>query len=190
MRAPAFHRRGTTRRLNVREQAAWFRAEWPRFRVRVEGGLFVAEGAIQPRTLSPTYRVRIDFRWGGRPEVTVLSPRLERRADGAAIPHVYAGNHPCLYDPDAGDWHSSMKLGDLVGWLTVWLAYYETWHITGHWDGGGRHPAKKDDVADPASDGHAPSRNDVRAVSQSTDDSCYDECDNPPARRIDASAAA
>jgi hypothetical protein len=41
-----------------------------------------------------------------------------------------------------------MRIADtIVPWLILWLFYYEIWHVTGEWKGGGVHPPspKRDD---------------------------------------------
>lgn len=83
------------------------------------------------------------------PVVRVLAPRLIfnfKAKDEAPLPHVYfeGPNYElsplCLFDPEAGEWNTSMFIADTtVPWAARWLAFYEIWEATGRWYGGGRH---------------------------------------------------
>lgn len=78
------------------------------------------------------------------PEVRILSPRIERRAEDPEmpIPHVYdEPDDPnlCLFDPAYGGWDTSQAIGaTIVPWIAEWLRFYEAWQATGIWQGGGR----------------------------------------------------
>lgn len=101
-------------------------------------------GLLQPSAASGEYRVRVDYRLGDSPKVSVLSPPLRRREDGGPIPHVYPGNRPCLYLPRSGEWDPNMFIAEtIVPWTALWLLYYEGWLATGEWLGGGQHPDPK-----------------------------------------------
>jgi hypothetical protein len=130
--------RGT---LGVREQCARMRLAQRQFKTRVRGGLLTAVGDIQPTPLSPAYRVKIEYRAGEPPQVHVLSPKLVPREEGGCLPHVYPGDRLCLFLPGAGEWLPSMSLAHvLVPWISEWLYFYEVWHATGDWLGGGVEP--------------------------------------------------
>lgn len=104
-------------------------------------GRLLATGVIQPTELSQAYRVRIEYAEGEAPEAHIVSPALRPREDGGPIPHVYPGPRPCLYLPDADEWNSSKAIAiTIVPWLALWLFFYEVWHATGEWCGGGVHP--------------------------------------------------
>ncbi len=91
--------------------------------------------------MSQEYQVKIHYELGAPPKVWVLSPPLERRPDGEPIPHVYEGPRPCLYLPGSGEWRPDRYIADtIVPWTSLWLYYYEVWHATGEWLGGGVHP--------------------------------------------------
>ncbi len=128
--------------LSVNDQLARFRIAYPHFRSRVRNGALIAEGDIQPTTRSAVYRVRIEYRAGERPDVEVLSPKLEPREEGGRIPHVFPGNRLCLYLPGTGEWEPDMSLAHtILPWISEWLFYYETWRVLGEWLGGGVAPA-------------------------------------------------
>ena len=131
---------GPTRVVGVREQAALMRA-FPAFRVRVRGATLAAEGELRPTPLSETYRVRIEYAAGRPPDVRVLSPALAPREGADRIPHMYGQERLCLYLPGVGEWAGDMPLGQaLIPWISLWLFYYELWHATGEWLGGGVEP--------------------------------------------------
>lgn len=116
------------------------RLRWNQFQCRLEGRhRLVCEGSLQPEPTAQRYRVRITLDAGRLPQVRVLDPMLKRRADDEAIPHTYdekTNPRPCLFYPN--QWHSSMRLSDtIVPWLLEWLLFYELWHVTGDWEGGG-----------------------------------------------------
>lgn len=68
----------------------------------------------------------------------VLSPALFCRPGADRIPHMYNQERLCLYMPGSGEWAGDMSLGHtVIPWISVWLFYYELWHATGEWLGGG-----------------------------------------------------
>ena len=114
---------------------------YPEFRSHIENGALVAVGDVRPTHRSVTYRVRIEYRAGDPPEITVLSPELKARKEGDRLPHVYPGNKLCLYLPHTGEWTPDMSLPHtILPWISEWLFYYELWHATGQWFGGGVEP--------------------------------------------------
>jgi hypothetical protein len=91
---------------------------------------------IQPSPASQTYTVRLRYRHGRQPRVTVITPQLTRHPDLYALPHVYPGDELCLYYP--GEWRHNMLLATtILPWAAEWLLHYELWLITGSWSGGG-----------------------------------------------------
>jgi hypothetical protein len=111
---------------------------FPGFTARVRGPLLIAEGTVQPTEISDNYRVRIEFEAACPPKVWVISPALCCREGADRIPHMYDQKRLCLYMPGSGEWIGNMSLGHtLIPWISVWLFYYELWHGTGEWLGGG-----------------------------------------------------
>jgi hypothetical protein len=140
--ARKFHRKSI---LSVREQAARLRSAFPRFATRVSGAWLTSVGEIRPTALSASYRVEIRYRVGKPPDVRVLSPALACRQGEEKIPHMYGQERLCLYFPPADEWSGEMSLGDaFIPWISLWLFYYEMWHATGEWLGGGHEPEVKD----------------------------------------------
>ena len=138
------------RALTVGEQAARVRMLWPSLVCRVNGDTVVITGVVQPTPLSESYRVRIVYGHGSTPAAYVESPALRARDDGTPIPHVYPGPRPCLYLPGSGEWTNRKAVATtIIPWLLLWLTYYELWHATGEWQGGGvEHPAPNANVSD------------------------------------------
>lgn len=143
--------------LSVERQNEALRRVLPEWRVRGGDCAGIWEGPIQP--LSRVYRVRLTY-YGARffdgfhldvPPIAihVLDPPIGAlaRAAGVKLPHVYPNRKDpdmpalCVYDPEAGEWTSSMLLVDtIVPWTSEWLFFYEGWEIDGRFGGVGRHP--------------------------------------------------
>ncbi len=101
----------------------------------------VVRGPVQPKALSETYGVRIEYTEGDSPDVWVEDPPLRPREPGGAIPHVYPGLRLCLHLPGAGEWTPADAISKTtVPWAAIWLLFYEDWLTTGEWRGGGVHP--------------------------------------------------
>ena len=132
------------RSISLADQAARIRMNWPMLRARVEGGALIVTGELQPTALSETYRIRLAYGNDEPPKAFVLSPAIRPRDDGTPIPHVYPGPRPCLYLPGSGEWTNRKFIATtIIPWLMLWLAYYELWHATGVWQGGGvEHPPR------------------------------------------------
>ncbi|MGQ0502097.1 MAG: hypothetical protein ACT4P0_05730 [Panacagrimonas sp.] len=138
-------------------QIAAMRLDWPDFRLTGRAGERLTwRGPLRP--LAVEYMVQIVLQTpkgarsagiGGVPRVTVLAPRLSRRAVAPLepIPHIYKNEADptlpflCLYDPAAQEWsHALLVAQTLVPWTINWLTCYEIWRSRGEWLGGGRHP--------------------------------------------------
>ena len=127
--------------LGPHEQLAYLKVYWPDFRCRVNAGTLTAIGELSPSPISQTYTVRIAQKSGRIPEVQVITPELEKSKDGTNIPHMYAQEKLCLFRPGANEWRMSMPIATtIVPWTSMWLCFYESWHATGEWQGGGVHP--------------------------------------------------
>lgn len=131
------------RTVSVHEQAAFIRQLWPNFVCEVHGGLLVCQGEVRPTDISRVYRVRLTYRAKYRPKVKVEDPPLRRRPSepDVGIPHTFNQSQegketPCLHRTT--DWSSDMRLANtVIPWLYEWLMFYELWHVTGEWYGGG-----------------------------------------------------
>ena len=112
-----------------------------------EGGVRLGklswEFTARPDPLSRFYRVRIQFRQGGVPQVYVVDPDLNLLAEGRRLPHVYDQTRVrlCLYLPGTGEWSPSRRISEtIVPWTFLWLWYFEEWLVSDAWKGGGLHP--------------------------------------------------
>ena len=114
------------------------RRQFPGFRYRLEGGEGIWRGMLQPRQVSPIYRVEVRYRTGKVPTVRVLNPKI---APGA--PHVYGNGALCLYWPKESPWRQDRLVADtILPWTALWLLYYELWLDTGKWLGPSSHDPK------------------------------------------------
>lgn len=132
------------------KQVAFLKLRDPAGEAAVRQGRLVWRFRVQPSPLSRIYKLRLQFRPGGLPQVVVTSPDLVLLAEGRRLPHVYDQEavRLCLYMPGTGEWNDRQLLADtLVPWSVLWLFYFEEWLLSGEWKGGGVHPA-------PDSQGH------------------------------------
>ena len=98
------------------------------------------KGKLQPTSRSDIYTVEIIYHLRKRPIVNILKPLLIKNFKGEDIPHVYAGEKLCLYQPKYNEFKFSDFLSaTIVPWTSLWLYHYEVWHVTGDWLGGGEH---------------------------------------------------
>lgn len=133
--------------IGLNEQLAYLRMWWPSFNSRVRNGMLISEGNLLPGELCATYRVKITLSGGDTPEVRVLEPKLRPREEGGRIPHMYDQERLCLYLPAAGEWTSEKPIAvTIVPWTSLWLYFYEVWHATGEWLGGGVEPETKPQI--------------------------------------------
>jgi hypothetical protein len=118
------------------------RLHWPLFSASQAGNKIRWVGPIQPTPLSTTYKVSVDYELGIGPDVRVIAPTLTVRPGAEKLPHVYSGNRLCLYVPGSGQWNPSRPISETtIPWTSLWLYFYEVWHASGEWLGGGEHSA-------------------------------------------------
>ncbi len=116
----------------------------PQFSYRIQRDAVTWMGKLSPTDLSETYEVRIDCKQNERPQVWVMKPKLSQRDESKPIPHLYLEGDLCLYRPSKAEWRPTDLIAEtLVPWASLWLYYYEVWHATGEWLGGGEHPIKR-----------------------------------------------
>ncbi|MBW4079994.1 hypothetical protein [Paenibacillus sp. S150] len=97
-------------------------------------------GTVQPNAISCKYKILLEYEIASFPKVTVIDPPLQRRNDNEPIPHMYEQERLCLYFPLANEWNNTKSLHKtILPWAVLWLMYYEYWHVTGIWQGGGIH---------------------------------------------------
>ena len=130
-------------RLPATKHADLMRAMFPSFRLHRRGAEFSWVGPLQPSEASATYTVRITYSDGSIPKVYLVAPQLTAREGSNRIPHTYEnGTRLCLYAPLRNEWRNTKPISlTIVPWTCLWLYYYEAWHATGEWLGGGHDPA-------------------------------------------------
>lgn len=122
-------------------QAQAIQLKWLGFAVSVTGNKLKAVGDLQPTSRSITYTVQIVYHLGDKPNITLLSPKIEKNFNGEMPEHLYSEERLCLYRPIYGEFKPSDFISDtIIPWTSLWLYHYEVWHITGDWLGGGEHP--------------------------------------------------
>lgn len=131
------------RTVGVHEQGAIIRQVAPNFDCQIQNGLLICRGDLRPSDVSKVYRVGLSYRAKNRPRVWVEDPKLRRRPSEpeVGIPHTFnqskeGQEEPCLHR--ITDWRSDMRLANtVIPWFKEWLVFYEFWHQTGEWYGGG-----------------------------------------------------
>jgi hypothetical protein len=98
-------------------------------------------GVLQPTSRSNNYHFVLIYNLKEDPKIKIVSPTLQKNSKGDNIPHLYAGENLCLYRPKYCEFSRTDFLGDtIIPWTSLWLYYYELWHLTDEWRGGGEHP--------------------------------------------------
>jgi len=124
--------------LPLGQQVIRMQREWPEFKSAIKRAKVSWVGRITPTKMSDTYTIRVTYQAPRRPEVEVITPAL-RPLPGKRIPHTFPGKILCLHLP--GQWAANMFIANtIIGWTALWLFFYETWLVTGEWEGGGHEP--------------------------------------------------
>jgi len=105
------------------------------------GTVLICRGSLRPTPLSDTYAIRIEYRVGASPRAWVESPELQRRNPDERQPHTYKNGDLCLFYADFTPEHQIART--IVPWIMHWLFFYESWLVTGEWQGGGIHPGQQ-----------------------------------------------
>ncbi len=120
---------------------ASIRMKYPNFSVILGKNSLTAVGKLQPTSRSNVYTVEIKYHFRKDPTIHVLRPELIVNFNGEKIPHTYPGNALCLFRPKYAEFKYSDYISTtIIPWTSLWLYYYEVWHVTGEWLGGGEHP--------------------------------------------------
>jgi len=130
------------RAADLGRQRAAITALYPTAEVVLDRRELICTVGLRPTPLSRTYTIRLTYRHGEIPHITVVEPPLERHPDARALPHVYAGDELCLFYP--GEWTTDKLLArTILPWTSEWLLHYEIWLVTNDWTGGGKHPSSR-----------------------------------------------
>ena len=126
---------------SIAQQFMRMKAKYRHFKVVMKRNTLTVSGVLRPTARSQSYNFILEYAQHKAPNIRIVSPRLERNSKGEKIPHMYAQKYLCLYRPKYREFKSSDFLSDtIIPWTALWLYYYEQWHITGKWLGGGEHP--------------------------------------------------
>jgi hypothetical protein len=122
-------------KLTLALQSFHVRRRYPSFSYQRVGAEAVWRGVLQPRAISPAYRVEVRYRIDGIPCVRVLWPAI-----GIEAPHRYSDGTLCLYWHEEWIWHPNELIAEtIIPWTALWLYYYELWLDTGEWLGTSSH---------------------------------------------------
>lgn len=124
---------------SISQQIAALRVKYPHFISSFDShtGLII-KGTLQPTARSDVYHFEMKYSINSSPELKITSPQLIKNSKGDSIPHLYSGMKLCLYYPKYREFKRTDYLCDtIIPWASLWLYYYEVWHLTGEWLGGG-----------------------------------------------------
>lgn len=126
----------------ISEQIASMKYKYPHFKtIFTSFNKMKVTGVLQPTARSESYHFVLRYDLKGIPNVRITSPELKENEKGEVIPHLYSTQNLCLYRPKYLEFQKKHFLCDtVIPWISLWLYYYEVWHLTGEWIGGGEHP--------------------------------------------------
>lgn len=136
--------RRANNRKSISQQFGNMRTKYGHFKSKINRNCLIVNGHLQPTSRSESYNFILEYTLNTKPRVKIISPNLKRNSKGEEIPHMYRQKHLCLYQPKYKEFKSTDFLSEtIIPWIALWLYYYEQWHITGKWLGGGEHPVSK-----------------------------------------------
>lgn len=133
-----------TRDKTIGEQFFSMKRKYPHFTTHFTShSSMCVSGVLQPTSRSATYHFLLKYNLRESPKTQIISPTLKKNSKGEEIPHLYPGANLCLYHPQYSEFSRTDFLCDtIIPWASLWLYYYEVWHLTDEWLGGGEHPSK------------------------------------------------
>jgi hypothetical protein len=127
-----------TRDRTIVEQMSAIKRKYPSFTVAIDKISLKAKGVVQPTARSLFYTIEVKYRYQTPPQISILKPALIKNHKGDEIPHIYPGKKLCLFFPKYKEFTFADYISDtIIPWTSLWLYYYEDWHITGEWHGEG-----------------------------------------------------
>ncbi len=127
---------------SIAEQVGAMRSKYP-FTTTFSHQDMKVVGELQPTSRSLVYHFVLKYNLIEKPKTKIISPTLIKNGKGETIPHLYPGENLCLYHPKYYEFSRTEFLCDtIIPWTSLWLYYYEVWHTTDEWLGGGEHPIK------------------------------------------------
>ena len=136
------HYQPQVRPRQLGEQVAYMKNKFPQFSSKFSSPSSIkVKGQLRPSARSCSYEFVLKYDLSGIPNIRITAPKLKLNAKGEKIPHLYSTGDLCLYRPIYNEFKTTDFLADtIIPWTSLWLYYYELWHITGDWLGGGEHP--------------------------------------------------
>lgn len=130
------------KKYTVAEQLHILRATYPNSSSFMSKNGFTWSFDVTPLALSDTYTIKIVYNQSmAWPNVYISRPKPLKLADGAdKLPHCYDTKKQqlCLFYPKYREWDNTKQIAaTIVHWAIMWIVYYESWVITGKWQGGG-----------------------------------------------------
>jgi hypothetical protein len=113
---------------------------YPGFTSKLVGGPLVINGMIRPTAMSEEYQIRIEYAWNRIPRVHVVEPEIVTNEFGDEVPHRHTDpDRPlCLFYAKNREWSPYEPISTTtIPWTAEWLFFYEVWHATRTWLGGG-----------------------------------------------------
>ena len=133
--------------LNLGMQMLRMQQKHPQLNAQIRRGEITWIGPWLPEELCNTYLVKVRYKLNRRPQISIISPRLELAAGRTKLPHVYQGGQDDICIHSREDWNASLLIADtIMPWLSQWLYFYEVWAQTGHWHGKGTHPDRPEHI--------------------------------------------
>jgi hypothetical protein len=114
----------------------------PQMKAESRRGEITWIGPWQPEVLCNTYLVKVRYKLNlPRPQISILTPRLQLAKGKTRLPHVYKGGQDDICVHTREDWNPSLLIADtIMPWISEWLFFYEAWLQTGYWEGKGTNP--------------------------------------------------
>jgi hypothetical protein len=116
------------------------RLHYPGFTSKIGEGRLVIQGTVRPTAMSDEYHVRIEYEWNRAPRVYVVAPTIVTNEFGDEVPHRHTdSDRPlCLFYSKHREWSPYEPISTTtIPWTAEWLFFYEVWHATRMWLGGG-----------------------------------------------------
>jgi hypothetical protein len=131
------------RNKTIAQQASALKFKFPEWDVNFDAVSLIATGRIKPTSRSNSYMVEIKYNIIQKKplvEVKILDPILIKNEKEEEIPHMYSQESLCLFMPKYNEFKKTDLICDtIIPWTSLWVYYYEIWHTTGTWLGGGVH---------------------------------------------------
>lgn len=125
----------------IGQQLGAMRSKYSLFKSTIVRQKLIVKGHLQPTARSNTYCFVLEYSLSMSPRIRIISPKLVRNSKGEKIPHMYSQKYLCLFQPKYKEFKRADLISDtIIPWASLWLYYYELWHLTGNWLGGGEHP--------------------------------------------------